>query len=318
MDGRVSHALRSSRPPGRPGRQKDETSLHTSQIRQSVTGEWDSYQCKHYDHALHPSDVYAELGKLCFYTHDGSSSTPRQYRFVAPFGVGVTLYDLLRKPGRLQSELIANWDTYCLKKISSRKDVPLEGALKTHVDAFDFSIVWFITPAEVLTQHKRTSHWFRRFKIDGPVRPQVGLPPEEVQPTELRYVQCLLDAYGDHMKRRFDTPVSLSSEPRFANHFKRARQSFFSADALGRFSRDHFDDNVFEKVKDHLYDGVVDVSEAEHATGFECVQKVMELAVAVTLPASELKDYLEPADKKGLCHHLANDGRLTWCSDAGK
>ena len=26
--------------------------------------EWHSYQCKHYDHALMPSDVYTELGKL--------------------------------------------------------------------------------------------------------------------------------------------------------------------------------------------------------------------------------------------------------------
>ena len=25
---------------------------------------WDSYQCKHYDHALMPTDVYGEIGKI--------------------------------------------------------------------------------------------------------------------------------------------------------------------------------------------------------------------------------------------------------------
>src|SRR6478609_9336007 len=27
---------------------------------------WDSYQCKHYDHALTPGDVYGELGKIIY------------------------------------------------------------------------------------------------------------------------------------------------------------------------------------------------------------------------------------------------------------
>jgi hypothetical protein len=31
-------------------------------------GDWDNYQCKHYDHPLAPSDVWVELGKLCYYT----------------------------------------------------------------------------------------------------------------------------------------------------------------------------------------------------------------------------------------------------------
>jgi hypothetical protein len=49
---------------------------------------WDSYQCKHYDHPLRPTDIYCELGKLCVYTHRGDFSIPRKYRFVAPKGAG--------------------------------------------------------------------------------------------------------------------------------------------------------------------------------------------------------------------------------------
>ena len=64
--------------------------------------EWDSYQCKHYDHALRPTDVYVELAKLCFYTYIGDYSVPRRYRFVAPRGVGTKLHDLLKNPKKLR------------------------------------------------------------------------------------------------------------------------------------------------------------------------------------------------------------------------
>src|SRR5262245_37485141 len=31
---------------------------------QDLNGIWDAYQCKHYDNALRPSDIYVELGKV--------------------------------------------------------------------------------------------------------------------------------------------------------------------------------------------------------------------------------------------------------------
>jgi hypothetical protein len=279
-------------------------------------GEWDAYQCKHYDHALRPSDVYAELGKLCVYTLDGSFTKPRRYRFVAPFGVGTKLYDLLRNPERLKAELIANWDGYCRRQIAEKGDHPLEGTLKEYVLKFDFSIVWFLTPAEILTQHERTKYWHRRFKLDAPTRPAKGPVPDDVQPQELGYVRCLLDAYADHVRRPMPTVAELQAEPRLARHFRRSREYFFSAEALGRFSRDHFEPDAFETVKRHIYDGVIDAVEETHKDGFARVQKVTELAVSVELPELELKPYLEPSDRKGVCHHLANDGKVMWCSNA--
>ena len=68
--------------------------------------EWDSYQCKHYDHPLMPTDIYTELGKLCVYTNRGDFTVPRRYRFVAPRGVGVKLHDMLRNAEKLREALI--------------------------------------------------------------------------------------------------------------------------------------------------------------------------------------------------------------------
>ena len=91
--------------------------------------EWDSYQCKHYDHALQPTDIYKELGKLCFYVSGDVYTQPRKYRFVAPFSV-VDVDDLLRGPELLKTALISNWDKYCRTDITETTERPLEGELE--------------------------------------------------------------------------------------------------------------------------------------------------------------------------------------------
>ena len=276
--------------------------------------EWDNYQCKHYDHPLHPTDVYVELGKLCVYTHRGDYNVPRRYRFVSPRGIGPKLHDLLKKPEELRKELIANWDSRCAKKISDSEQFSLVGDLKSYVESFDFGIVWFLTPQELLKQHAQTKHWHRRFKIDPPRRPPVDAIPEDILPLELPYTKRLLEAYTDHLKQPFATIADLTNLPALLSHFRRSRGYFFSAEALARFSRDNFSPGAFEETKQHVYDGVVDVTEQRHSDGYDCVLKVAEVASGLPLPHSDLFPYVGPADKIGICHHLANDDRLCWCS----
>jgi hypothetical protein len=104
-------------------------------------GPWDSYQCKHYNRPLRPTDVYVELGKLCYHSFSGTFSLPRIYRFVAPRGIGPKLHDLLRRPELLRVELVKNWDDYYRTKIVESEHIALTADLRAYVDAFDFSIV---------------------------------------------------------------------------------------------------------------------------------------------------------------------------------
>jgi len=271
----------------------------------------DIYQCKHYAHPLQPAESYIELGKLCVYTHRGEYPVPRRYRFVPPRGVGPGLYNLLNYPDKLKAQLVANWDQYCRKGLSKTEKFPLTGALKAYVDAFDFSVVGFLQPAEVLKQHQRTIHWHRRFRTEPPIRPQPPDAPRDIQSHEMPYLTCLLGAYADHLRR----PVAMAdlpALPSFLKHLKSARGYFFSAEALDRFSRDHFTPGAFKTVKRHVYDAVIDVSLMVHADGFACLHEVMKQAAVMALPLSDLLPYLWPADRKGICHHLANDGELTW------
>lgn len=275
-------------------------------------GPWDSYQCKHYDHPLRPTEVYLELGKLIVHSQRGTFTVPRRYRFVAPREVGPKLHDFLRRPDLLRAELIKNWDDYCRKEIIEGEDIPLTGELRAYLDAFDFSIVWFLTQNEILAQHERTRYWSRRFKIEPPTRPPKKQPPDELQPEEIPYTSRLLEAYSDRLKRPIDSPDDLASEPNLLAHFRRSRGYFFSAEALKRFSRDYFPGG-FDAISDHVYDGVADVADQTHADGYDCVLEVTKTAGLLELPASDLEPHVGPADKKGICHHLANDGKLCWC-----
>jgi hypothetical protein len=271
----------------------------------------DVYQCKHYDHPLSPSDVWTELGKLCVYTHRGDYPVPRKYCFVPPRGVGPKLYNLLNTVESLRAGLIANWDAHCRKGISDVHEFPLEGALKEYVEQFDFKIVWYLTPTEIVNQHQRTKYWHRRFKIDPPPRPDAPPPPPAVEDRELPYIGRLLDAYADHLGK----PVTLADLPslptKIGSNFMTSRGTFFVADALARFSRDHFPGS-FDTIRKHVHDGVIDVTAETHDDGFACLLATLRQAASLPLPSCDLTPYVGPSDKKGMCHHLANDGDLTW------
>lgn len=275
---------------------------------------WDSYQCKHYKAALTPTNVYVELAKLCYYTHIGDYTIPRRYRFIAPRGVGTKLHDKLRKPDTLRAELIANWDQYCRDEIQE-KEVLLEGELREYIDSFDFSIVWFETPQQILNQHERTKFFLRRFRLSPPKRPPVAAPPSDVAANELGYIHKLLAAYSDHRKHPF-TLESLVSDQALTKHLKHSRYCFYAADALNRFSRDNFGLGDFDNIKQHVHDGVFEITFANHTDGLQCVIAVTTAAASLKPPKSDLSAYVGPADKKGLCHHLANEGDLTWCGHA--
>lgn len=107
---------------------------------QGFHGDWDNFQCKRYDHPLRPGDIWVEIGKVIYYSHQGQYQPPRRYYFVCSQGVGTSLEKLLDTPGTLKEKLLENWDKHCRNGITSTQAVPLAGALRDYFDAFNFSI----------------------------------------------------------------------------------------------------------------------------------------------------------------------------------
>jgi len=297
-------------PKGGAGDKGRDIVAHT--VAPPASGPVDIFQCKAYEAALTPSSIWVELGKLCVFTHRGDYPVPRKYMFMAPHGVGTKLGDLLKKPVELRRQLISNWPTHCEGKISASEKFPLSGSLKFFVESFDFSRVGYVPVHDLLAQHRRTPHWHQRFKRDYPIRPEAEPPSTTPQPHELRYIEQLFAAYGDHLKIPIKDMAGLSAQPILAEHLHRSRTDFFMADSLNRFYRDQFPGGAFEHVKKQVLDGVVEVAESDHADGLARVRATVQSAIALTLSKTDYTPYIEPGDKKGVCHHLANDDKLKW------
>jgi hypothetical protein len=97
-----------------------------------LAGVWDNYQCKHYDHALYPTDAWPEIAKILWYSFNGDYKPPRAYFFVAPREAGTTLSQLLANPGLLKAKLLKVWDTNCRDHITDKQSIALTGDFCTY------------------------------------------------------------------------------------------------------------------------------------------------------------------------------------------
>lgn len=276
-----------------------------------LQGVWDNYQCKHYDHAIRPSDVWAEFGKVIWHSYSGEYTTPRRYYFVSPRGSGTSLSRLFSNAEKLREELIANWDKHVKDAITSTQEVLLDAKLRAYVDAFDFSIFDAKTALQLVGDHRTTPVHVARFGGGLPTRPASDKPPQEVAVAESRYVTQLLGAYSEHTGTALTDPSALSL-PKLRDHFRRQREAFYEAESLRVFARDSVPPGTFESLLDDIHDGVVDVHEASHADGYEKVCAVTKAARDMQITANALITCTKPKDRDGICHQLVNEERIRW------
>jgi len=71
-------------------------------------------------------------------------------------------------------------------------------------------------------------------------------------------------------------------------------------------------------VKKDVYDIVVEVAARSYPDGWERHGAVMGVAGTVQLTPTVLTPFVETKARKGVCHHLANEDRLTWCREGEK
>jgi len=276
-------------------------------------GEWDNYQCKHYQKALAPSDVWVELGKLAYYTLKGDYSYPRRFYFVAPQGVGPTLSNLLKKADALRAGLLANWGTACRTQITKTRVVNCGAAMKAHIASLDFSIFQTMPLLRIVEEHAKTRWYVTRFGGGLPKRPEPMVPPSIPASNEAVFVGELRSAYADHLKQDVkDLDAGLASREDLREHFHDARIEFYSAEGLRAFSRDTLPAGEFEKLQDEVHSGIKDDVRGEHPDGYRRVVAVVKAARALQLTSNPLTTRIHTRDRGGLCHQLANDGKVRW------
>ena len=273
--------------------------------------EWDCYQCKHYEHPLRPSNVLVEFGKIIYYTFESKYPIPRKYYFIAPQGIGTSLSKLLQSESDLKKKLENEWNKYCKEKITKTEDILLQGDLLDYFESFDFSIFDSIAPKDIIKEYKKHEKYLVRFGGSLPPRPTVRIPSEI---ENLRYIDQLVKSYNSNSPNEILNVDDISSASH-KGHFEDARKSFYKAEELRMLNRDSLPDGIFENLKENIYDGVSSISRKEFEDGYKKVLAVESQAVQIPIESNPLKDVCQTIDKKGLCHHLVNDEKLTWVED---
>ncbi|MBC7622043.1 MAG: hypothetical protein H7232_01490 [Aeromicrobium sp.] len=275
-----------------------------------LQGVWDNYQCKHFDHAVQPAEVWVEIGKILWYSFSGHYAAPRRVYFVAPKGVGPSLNLLLGNATKLKEMVISNWPSHIATKITDTQVVPLTGLLRAHVDSFDFSIFSSKTGVKLVDDHRSTPYHAARFGGGLKARPATIVPTDQ-QSVENRFVSQLLAAYGQHAGSSFADPSKLSV-PKLRQHFLRQREAFYSAETLRVFAREETPAGTFASFQNEIYHGVIDTHDAEHSDGYQKVLSVTKAARDMQITANVLITCQSVMDRDGICHQLVNDDRMWW------
>jgi hypothetical protein len=276
-------------------------------------GVWDNYQCKHYGNSLKPSDIWVELGKLAYYTKRGDYGCPRRYYFIAPKGVGTKLSNLLRKPKELKSELLKQWDAHCREGITTTEKVECDTKMKAHIESLDFSIFQATPVLRIIEGHAKTRWHVARFGGGLPQRPNPVAPPNLPADNEAVFIGELRCAYAQYLKQDLkDLDAGLAAHEGLREHFHDARVEFYSAEGLRAFSRDTLPPGEFEKLQDEVHSGIKDDVRGEYDDGYRRVLAVVKTARALQLTSNPLTTRIHTRDRGGICHQLANDGKLRW------
>lgn len=273
-------------------------------------GAWDCFQAKHYAKALTLSDVVPEMLKIFIGVIEGHYGMPDRYMFLAPRGCGPTLNRLLSKPTELRETFLDHLEPGSAS-ISTITPETVQ-AVRDLANSTDFSVFQSVELADALDVHRTTRHFAGRFGGPLPKRPPVPQPPDSLAENETRYARKLFDTYAETNPPDPLDEAALSSHPQFGKHFQRQRVSFYSAEALRLYARDSVPYGTFEALQDDVHGGVVEVADANHASGMDRLQEVLSQSTQLDLSSHALISVARHEDRKGICHQLANDDRLTW------
>lgn len=155
-------------------------------------------------------------------------------------------------------------------------------------------------------------------KIKSLPRPTVVPVPKTATKDEQIYIDELCQAYGEAEGMNTFSLDDLASFPDYSDDFEDRRIDFYAAETIRRGVLELKAGSLigqFDVLKDETYDGVKDTARQTHPNGYERMLAVMTQAVNAPVTNYILSSspyWISGKIKKGVCHHLVNDGKLKW------
>ncbi|EMS71232.1 ABC-three component system protein [Ruminiclostridium cellobioparum] len=283
-------------------------------------GTWDNYQCKHYKGSLAPVDIYCEIGKVIYYTYKKEYTIPRSYYFVAPKNIGTKLNDMLNNPDELRKNLVENWDSYCKDNITKKEKIKLEGEIEEYINNFDFSIFKGKGTAAILSEFEK-SRFYPAFFGGGfsKPRPLDRIPERAIQPNEDIYIKRLIEAYSDALGFKINGINELEKYTKEYTHFKDQRICFYKAESLKDYANESLpSEEIYDEFKSIIHDAIIDTINDDYDNGYVCIKETLKEVQRIDLSCNILGQVTRPADRKGVCHQLANEEKVRWVKQDGE
>ena len=155
-------------------------------------------------------------------------------------------------------------------------------------------------------------------KIKTLPRPTPVDVPDTYADSEEIYIKALFDAYGDAESIDDFSETELQNFSDYQEDLEDRRIDYYAAVSIQRgvleLNADKLSDQ-FDVLKSETLDGVKDTAKKRYPDGYEKMLSVMEQAA--NLPVnnyllSKSPYWISGKIKKGVCHHLVNDGKLIW------
>lgn len=273
---------------------------------------WDLYQAKHYEHRLTPSDAYPELVKFFGHLLAKSFPVPRKYYFCAPKNAGPELHDLLASPADLRVGFLGAWKTGAqgLKSHVAK----LTPQMEAFINAFDFTRFEECQVVDLLDWHAHDSIAHCALFGIEPERGDDPVVPAEAQPNEMTYVEELIRAYTEAEGNGAPMDQAMvQAHDVYREHLAAARETFYAAEGLRRFSRDLYVEDEFGKLLEMVRKGIrLKINSPLLKTGLERHDAAIDAAQGLAVTDSVLHARLRGGDLPGTCHHLVNEKQFKW------
>ncbi|MGE4314259.1 MAG: ABC-three component system protein [Pseudobdellovibrionaceae bacterium] len=274
---------------------------------------WTLYQCKHYGSALGGGTAAAEIGKVLFYSYRGDYTFPYEYHFVTHKGVTSSFQDLLDEPEKLREFVIDNWDGYCRTKIC-KEPVELTDEFKAYIESVPFTAFRAKQPLTLIREHAQTKYHLTVFGAPLIERPKPPEPPSEVAPGENEYVMQLMEVISADIGYTVTNLTDFLHSEKHRRLFDRSRLTFYHAEGLKELARDQMADIAFfDTLLKEFHDGLFHWHTSE-PDGYPRLIQTVKASQSIQLSKHALEPHVLPNDREGMCHQMANEGRVRWCN----
>ena len=256
------------------------------------------YQAKQYNHQLKKNEVYDIIIKIYWYCFKGENPEPSDIYIVSSKGVdrsavyAFSEFDLLKRNLLLEC-----------KKILNRLKINFDSIeeFKEYLSKKDLSIIKNLDINDVVLDYYNSEYGTIRFHKQEPFRKRVLAKNQNNE--EDKFIVQLKNIYKDNPKK-------------LKKILSDAKENYYSSLCLKETDKFLFGNTEeFDLAKEDIYEGVNMLfynSDNDADNYVKCLQQVIHVPCSNSVLGMSGLNIISNSDKKGICHHLVNDGKIEW------